>query len=106
MYCRDPETTLFGDLPESERPALSASLKTQPAENWDNGTVSYCGWKDVPSVYLICENDDVIPPPVQEHCAALAGSRIERCSSGHVPQLSQPVRVVEVIKGAIAEFSS
>lgn len=106
MYCRDPETALFGDLPESERPALLGSLKTQPAENWDNGTVSYCGWKDVPSVYLICENDTVIPPPVQEHCAAVAGSSIERCSAGHVPQLSQPERVVEVIKGAITQFSS
>lgn len=102
-HCAQPETLLFGDLPSSEKPAWLAKLQPQPAQGWDD-TVTYAGWKDVPSVYLICEGDNALPVALQEQLAGLAGSKIERCSAGHIPQVSQPERVVEVIEAACATF--
>lgn len=79
-----------------------AAIKPQPAEGWDD-TVRYTGWKDVPSVYLICEGDKALPVPLQEQLAGLAGSQIERCSAGHLPMLSQPEAVANVIQASLAK---
>ncbi|PYH91652.1 alpha/beta-hydrolase [Aspergillus ellipticus CBS 707.79] len=98
-YCAQPEVLLFDDVAEPEKAMWLAEMKPQPAQGWD-GTVTYAGWKQVPSVYLITEGDKALPVPLQEQLAGLAGSHIERCSAGHMPQLSQPGRVVEVIKAA------
>ncbi|KAF7622386.1 hypothetical protein AFLA_008925 [Aspergillus flavus NRRL3357] len=103
IHCVQPEQTLFNDLDEEEKGKWLDVLKPQPAQGW-NGTTIYAGWKDVKSVYLICEEDQVIPAFLQEELAGLAGSRIERCSAGHLPHLSQPSRIVEVIKDAVAAF--
>ncbi|OJJ43591.1 hypothetical protein ASPZODRAFT_136041 [Penicilliopsis zonata CBS 506.65] len=99
-YCAQPETILFNDLSESDKTKWLAVLKPQPAHDWD-GTVSYTGWKDVPSVYLICEEDQAIPVSLQEQLAALAGSSVQRCRAGHMVHLSLPERVVEVVCGLI-----
>lgn len=104
IHCVQPEQTLFNDLDEEEKGKWLDVLKPQPAQGW-NGTTIYAGWKDVKSVYLICEEDQVIPAFLQEELAGLAGSRIERCSAGHLPHLSQPSRIVEVIKDAVAAFA-
>ncbi|GKZ23632.1 hypothetical protein AbraIFM66951_009910 [Aspergillus brasiliensis] len=101
MYCAEPEVLLLSDVPESDKAEWLAELKSQPAEGW-NGAVSYAGWRDVPSVYLICEVDKALPAGLQEQLANLAGSQIERCSAGHMPQISQPSRVAEVIRAAAA----
>ncbi|KAJ5949352.1 alpha/beta-hydrolase [Penicillium verhagenii] len=100
-YCAQPEILLLGDLPEYEKAGWLDAIKPQPAQGWDD-TVSYAGWKDVPSVYLICEEDNALPVPLQEQLAALAGSKIERCSAGHLPMLSQPEAVAGVVQSALA----
>ncbi|KAJ5703611.1 hypothetical protein N7493_011536 [Penicillium malachiteum] len=100
-HCAQPEVLLFGDLQEDEKAQWLAALKPQPAQGWDD-TVRYTGWKDVPSTYLICEGDNALPVPLQEQLASLAGSTIERCSAGHLPMLSQPGAVVDVIKSFLA----
>jgi len=100
MTCVSPSTTLFDDLP----PALQAQwlpvLQHQPSFGWDSVT-EYVGWKEVSSTYLICETDKCLPKEVQEHMAALAGSKVERCGAGHMVMLGMPERVVEVILGAL-----
>ncbi|MCJ1395230.1 hypothetical protein MMC18_008113 [Xylographa bjoerkii] len=90
LNCAMPEKLLFSDLDQRAATEWTAKLQTQPAEGWF-GTVTYCGWKDVPSVYLVCEGDALIPPPMQVQLAESAGSRIEKCSAGHM--------VMETIKG-------
>ncbi|GLA63415.1 hypothetical protein AtubIFM54640_004562 [Aspergillus tubingensis] len=101
MYCVNPEVLLLNDVPEPEKTKWLAIFDPQPANDW-NGRVPYAGWKDVPSVYLVCEGDNALPAGLQEQLANLAGSQIERCSAGHMPQLSQPSRVTEVIRAAAA----
>ena len=74
-----------------------AQLQPQPAEDWDR-EVTYCGWMDVPSVFLVCEADRLLPVELQMQLAGLAGSEVIRCSAGHMIQLSDPEKVVEVVR--------
>ena len=78
-----------------------SKLRSQPAEGW-NGVIPYGGWKEIPSVYLVCDGDKAIPPSLQEQFAGLAGSEIERCDADHMPMIGAPDRVAEVIKAAAA----
>jgi pimeloyl-ACP methyl ester carboxylesterase len=93
----------LGDLPENERKVWLQELKSQPADDWDD-TVTYAGWKDVPSVYVVTELDKVLPVPIQEQLAGLANSKVERINAGHLPQLSQPEKMAEIIATAATAF--
>ncbi|PVH82890.1 alpha/beta-hydrolase [Cadophora sp. DSE1049] len=103
MHCVDPEKTLFNDMDEESTLKWMKELRCQPAKDWGL-TTEYAGFKDAPSVYLICEKDQAVPLEWQTKIAELAGSRIERCAAGHMPMLSMPDKVVEVIIGAAKEF--
>lgn len=102
MHCVTPDKVLFNDLDEEVAQTWVKKLQTQPAADWDD-TVTYGGWKDVPSVYLVCEGDACIPPPMQLQLAETAGSKIEKCAAGHMVILSMPEKVVEVVKNAAAD---
>ncbi|KAK4690877.1 hypothetical protein P7C71_g6011, partial [Lecanoromycetidae sp. Uapishka_2] len=102
MNCVTPEKILFNDLDHEAAQKWAKTLQTQPATGWD-GMVTYCGWREVPSVYLMCENDNCIPPPMQLQMAEMAGSRIERCAAGHMLMLSMPEKAVEIVKSAADE---
>ena len=60
--------------------------------------VTYCGWKDVPSVYLVCEGDLILPPSMQ--MVELAGSLLP----GDMLLLSMREKVLEVVKNAVKLF--
>lgn len=102
LHCVTPETTFFNDLDEGAAQKWVKELKSQPSTGWDN-TVTYCGWREVPSVYLMCESDACIPLPMQMHMAVTAGSKTETCAAGHMPIVSMPERVVNVIRVAAME---
>lgn len=96
MHCKDPETTLFSGMSHEETEKWMKELKCQPGEGWDQTTL-YCGWRDVPSVYLVCKGDRCLPASVQVQHAKVAGSEVEKCEAGHMVMLSMPEKVVEVI---------
>ena len=100
MRCLDPEKTLFGDLPPEEAAKWAKILQVQPAEGWDD-VVTYGAWKIVPSVYLVCEGDACLPPTMQLQMAERAGSSVEKCAAGHMPMISVPEKVVEVVVAAV-----
>ncbi|KAL5350920.1 hypothetical protein ACLOAV_004493 [Pseudogymnoascus australis] len=96
MVCVNPRELLFNDFSDEDAEKWIKHMKTQPAEGW-NGITQYCGWEDLPSTYLVCERDALLPPAVQVQIAQMAGSKIEKCKAGHMVMLSMPERVVEVI---------
>jgi pimeloyl-ACP methyl ester carboxylesterase len=102
MHCKDPMDLLFNDIPASTAESWLSKLQCQPATGWAD-TIAYAGWKDIPSVYLICEKDGILPKELQAQMAEAAGSKVETCSSGHMVMLSQPEKVVEVIRTAAGE---
>ncbi|KAL8702624.1 MAG: hypothetical protein Q9201_004202 [Fulgogasparrea decipioides] len=105
MWCQDPAALLFNDLDPSTASSWVSRLRCQPSAGWDD-VVDYIGWKNVPSVYLLCERDAVLNPEMQKQMAEMAGSRVERCSAGHCCMIGQPDRVVEVVRAAAAAESS
>ena len=102
VLCKDPETTLFKGLSESEAKEWVQRIQPQPVNDYLK-TVEYTGWKDIPSTYLICEEDGVMPVPVQEHVAQLTGSKVERCNAGHMVALTHPEVVVKVVEDAVQQ---
>jgi len=102
MTCFSPQELLFSDLPPADAEMWLAKMQCQPAEGW-NDTVTYGGWKDVPSLYLVAEEDKVLPAEWQQQFAAMAGSEVETARAGHMVMLSQPGRCVEVVLRAAGE---
>lgn len=102
MYCKNPIERLFNDIPMPQAQKWLEIFSWQPASGWDD-VIDYAGWKDVPSVYLCCETDGILPMALQKQLAEMAGSLIERCSAGHMVMQSQPEKVLEVIRIAAGE---
>ncbi|KAL9598130.1 MAG: hypothetical protein Q9219_004686 [cf. Caloplaca sp. 3 TL-2023] len=103
MYCHSPKTLLFNDLPSSTADDWASKLSCQPSTGW-GGIVDYAGWKDVPSVYVVCERDAILGMEMQMEMAERAGSVVERCDAGHCCMISRPARVVEVLRKAAGEW--
>ena len=102
MHCLEPENLLYNDLRPEDAKTWVAALKPQPAAGWDS-TVTFCGWRQVPSVYVVTEDDKCIPPAMQLQLAETAGSKVVKCGSGHVPMVSMLEKLAEVVKTATEE---
>jgi len=64
-------------------------------------------YKAIPSNYLICEDDNAIPPFVQEEMVkaaqdAGADMKFERLKSSHSPFLSHPEETVDFLIRAVS----
>ena len=104
LRCKDPRHILFNDLSEVEAASWADRLRCQPASGWDGTIQPICEGLER-SIYLICEGDQAVPLPVQRQFAASAGSKLVSCSAGHMAMLSQPDKVVSVVRQAQREFS-
>ncbi|KAF4627988.1 hypothetical protein G7Y89_g10164 [Cudoniella acicularis] len=102
MYFRDGAKTLYNDLEEEEAKLWEGRLV--PC-SWRVQETVLTGeaWRDVKSTYLVCEGDKAAPVSYQESFAALAGSKVIRCSAGHCPMLSQTQMLAESISEAAME---
>ena len=50
---------------------------------------------------MVCENDQLLSPQLQENFAVAAGSKIERVKAGHMPTLVVPDQIAEIIEKAV-----
>lgn len=70
----------------------------QPAAIGSLGDVmSTPAWKSLPTWYLVATNDEVIPPDAQRLFAQRMGATSSTVVSSHVPMVSQPDVVAELI---------
>jgi pimeloyl-ACP methyl ester carboxylesterase len=58
-------------------------------------------WKSLPSWYLVATNDEAIPPDAERQFANRMGATTVEVSSGHLPMVSHPKDVVELIESAL-----
>lgn len=67
----------------------------------------YAAWKHIPSTYLLCEEDQMIPYEKQvalvEHARKTSKITTFQCNAGHSPFLSQPELTAMVIRHAAGE---
>lgn len=54
-------------------------------------------WKTIPSWYLVCTEDNMIPPAAQEFLAKRMKATVRSVSSSHAPFMSQPQAVADII---------
>jgi pimeloyl-ACP methyl ester carboxylesterase len=70
----------------------STSALTQP--------LSRAAWTELPSTYVVCEQDQAIPVFAQEAMSTRAGT-VLRLDSGHSPFLSQPAELAALLRGVL-----
>ena len=67
--------------------------------------VTYTAYLEIPSTYIICENDNALPLAAQETMIAQGEGAfdVERCKEGHSPFISNPGFIVDCIRRAAGE---
>lgn len=96
---------LYNDCTPEVAKAMTASL-THHSWRCFFSNVTYAAWRDIPSTYLVCENDNAIPGSTQEGMLKNTPGHlfeIERCQAGHSPFLSMPKETADVIRRAAGE---
>jgi pimeloyl-ACP methyl ester carboxylesterase len=88
-----------GDLPEHEKNLVLATQgvpKPDLFEQKAGGTA----WKSKPSWYIVGKKDRTVHPDLERAMAKRMGATVYELDSSHVPMLSQPERVLDVIRSA------
>jgi pimeloyl-ACP methyl ester carboxylesterase len=96
---RDGTPEFCGDLSESEQKVVWA---TQGAPVPDLFTQKHDGvaWKTKPSWYVVGAKDRTVHPELERAAAKRMDAKMTVLDSSHVPMLSQPQAVLEVIREA------
>lgn len=81
-------TQFYADVPEPEAEQAVQRLAPQSLRSCCD-RVTKAGWRTIPSTYLVCEQDQALPPRDQETMAARADT-VHRLASSHSPFLSIP----------------
>jgi pimeloyl-ACP methyl ester carboxylesterase len=93
VFCQDVSASQAARLAATQRPATQEAL-TEPSGDRPL-------WKDVPSWFLIGEEDHIIPPELQRFMARRIGAKsIVEVKASHVPFVSQPDAVAQLIEDA------
>jgi len=102
-----PEKIFYNDLSEEVAAPYIAAIKPHSYRTFSSKQ-SVAPWKIIPSTYIVCEQDQAIPLPVQDGMIGMAQQMapksfdvVERCSASHSPFISQPKWLAEkLIKAA------
>ena len=90
-----------GDLSEEDQKLVWAT-HAAPVADLFNQKVEGTAWKSKPSWYIVATKDRTIQPDLERFVAKRMGATIFETDSSHVPMLSQPDFVLDVIRKAAA----
>jgi pimeloyl-ACP methyl ester carboxylesterase len=88
-----------GDLPEPEQNLVWATQGV-PATDLFDQKVAGTAWRSKPSWYIVAKNDRTVHPDLQRFAAKRMGATVREVDSSHVPMLSNPKVVLDVIRAA------
>jgi pimeloyl-ACP methyl ester carboxylesterase len=88
-----------GDLPEKEQKVVWATQGV-PAVDLFNQKVAGAAWRSKPSWYIVGKNDRTVQPDLERFLAKRMGATTHEAVSSHVPMLSNPSLVIDVIRAA------
>ena len=88
-----------GDLPEHEQKLIWAT-QAAPTADLFNQKVEGTAWKSKPSWYIVATKDNTIQTELERFVAKRMGAVTFETDSSHVPMLSQPEFVLDVIRKA------
>jgi pimeloyl-ACP methyl ester carboxylesterase len=84
------------DLPAAQTRLMAATQGPISARSFDE-RVTAAAWKTGPSWYVLTRQDHMIDPALQQAMAEKIAARIVVLPTSHVPQLSKPAQVADVI---------
>ena len=88
-----------GDLSEQEQKVVWAT-HFAPAADLFLQKLDGTAWKLKPSWYIVANNDRTVQPELQRFLAKRMGAHTHSVNSSHVPMLSDPSLVIDVIRSA------
>ncbi len=88
-----------GDLSEEEQKLVWATQGV-PSANLFDQKVPGAAWKSKPSWYIVANNDRTVHPDLERFVANRMGATTYDVDSSHVPMLSNPRYVLDVIRAA------
>jgi pimeloyl-ACP methyl ester carboxylesterase len=88
-----------GDLSEEEQRLVWATHYA-PAADLFSRNAPGTAWKAKPSWYIVANNDRTVPPDLERFAAKRMGATTHAVDSSHVPMLSHPSLVIDVIRAA------
>jgi pimeloyl-ACP methyl ester carboxylesterase len=88
-----------GDLPEAEQKLVWAT-KAGPVPDLFTQKVDGVAWRSKPSWYVVATEDRTVHPDLERFVAKRMGATTVEAASSHVPMLSQPNLVLDVIRKA------
>jgi len=88
-----------GDLPDAEQKIVWATHYA-PAADLFNQKVDGTAWKSKPSWYIVATQDRTVHPELQRFVSKRMGAKVTEVASSHVPMLSKPDLVTDVIRTA------
>ncbi|MFD8197491.1 alpha/beta fold hydrolase [Streptomyces wuyuanensis] len=94
-----PCEVLYSDVPPNLAEQAVAKLGRQSLASAMQ-PLTRAAWRELPTTYIVCEDDKAIPLSLQERMAARA-QRIRRLRSGHSPFLSQPALLAGVLRAEL-----
>ena len=88
-----------GDLPEAEQKMVWAT-QAVPVPDLFTQKVDGVAWRSKPRWYVVATEDRTIQPELERFVAKRMGATTVELRSSHVPMLSQPRAVLDVIRNA------
>jgi pimeloyl-ACP methyl ester carboxylesterase len=71
-----------------------------PAPDLFNAKVGGTAWRSKPSWYIVARNDRTVHPDMERFVAKRMGAKVTEVASSHVPMLSHPDLVIDVVRAA------
>jgi pimeloyl-ACP methyl ester carboxylesterase len=96
---QDGVVCFAGDLPEHEQKLVWATQGV-PATDLFNQKVDGTAWRSKPSWYIVATKDRTVHPELERFVARRMGATTYEADSSHVPMLSKPDLVLDVIRKA------
>jgi pimeloyl-ACP methyl ester carboxylesterase len=90
-----PGEIFYNDCSPEDAADASARLNPQLIDSFKQ-PLRAAAWRDRPSTYVICDQDNAIPVFAQEHMSQHAGE-VRRIDASHSPFLSRPDEVAEIV---------
>jgi pimeloyl-ACP methyl ester carboxylesterase len=101
-----PNGTEFfaGDLPEAEQKLIWATHYPPVFDLFHQQKLGAndIAWKSKPSWYVLATQDHTVHPDLQRWVSRRMKANVTEVASSHVPMLSQPQVVIDVIRKAAA----
>ena len=94
-----------GDLSPEEQGVVYATAYP-PAADLFTQTHEGIAWRSKPTWYIVAAGDRAVHPDLQRFCAKRMGATTIELKSSHVPMLSRPREVLEVIRKAAAAVAA